>query len=372
MRQSEGNPSSNRLQAGVTEEALMNAVKRSGYPMQAAVVTTVVDALDGWDLPGGVGWTAAQEEWTYRDGDTGKTRALDALIESHLWLGMSTTQPRIRPVLSLLIECKQSELPYVFFTREATRLPDYPITSGFPHDHIELTTDDDPSTWSYALTALWGLQRHDFILLPRTAVSVSSARRNGKSLEVSGEDTYNGLALPLLKATEHLRGVTNFEGKHYTDGRLIISLVVMRAPMVAVAEDGSSGAEHVPWVRVHRYEPAAEANAWQSHRLAAFDIVHEDFLPTYLETLRAYAEQFASACMRCQKPLLSGRGFAEGLGHGHEPLDIEPRTAETRAIAGRLTVESIRELVLRRSKPFGVYVRPPLREQRGRSRRPSD
>jgi hypothetical protein len=325
MREAKGNPSTNQLGAGITEDSLMEAIRRSGYPMQSAVVSTIGAALEKWSMPG-VTWTAAQEEWTYPDPDTGKTRALDALIEMH-HLGGQGSSPRIRPVISLLVECKQSELPFIFFTRRSVQSADFPVTSGFPHDEIRLSTDDDPSTWAYPLTGLWGLTKREFIVRPPTAVSLSSARRAKGHIEVSGEDTYNALALPLLKATDHFLRVTSNKGKRYTDGRLIVSVIVVRAPMVAIDEDGSGGAEHVPWVRVHRYEPVADHSAWRSHRLAAFDVVHEDFLPTYLETFRDYAEHFADSVLTNTESLLTGFGFVKGLRSAPwvEPLQIEPR-----------------------------------------------
>jgi hypothetical protein len=361
MRQQDGNPEENCLPGGVTEDMLKDAIERSGYPLQSSVVATVVDAIDGWDLPEGEAHTFVQEEWTYFDRDLDKTRALDALIESHRWSVRGDAQPRVRPVLSLLIECKKTELPFVFFTRDSTNLADFPVTSGFPHHSIELTTDDDPSTYSYPLTMLWGLRHHDFVTKPPAAVSVSSARRAGKKLEISGEDVYNGLALPLLKATDHLRSVSQFSKAHYTDGRLIVSAIVVRGPMVAVAEDGSGGPELVPWVRVHRYEPLSDESAWQSHRLAAFDVVHEDYLPVYLEKLHEYVDHFVASSMDCLGILLSGEGFAEALGHGAEPREIEPRTTETRAISRRLAAESALALVNGKIKPFGNYIRTPLR-----------
>lgn len=250
MQQADGNPASNKLDAGVTEDALKAAIAKSGYPMQAAVVAAFERAAKArWPDEERQAWVRVQEEWTYIDRDSEEVRAIDALAEVDLWQVHSNRQPRIRPMISLLIECKQSELPHVFFTRTDQYRPQFPTATGFPHGDIALRTDDDPSTYSFDITTLWGLWSHGFIVKPPVAVSLSRARRKGKDLEVSGEDTFNALTLPLLKATEHLHRLGEARA-YYSDGRVLIPVAVIRGPMIGVLGDGSGDLEAVPWVRV--------------------------------------------------------------------------------------------------------------------------
>lgn len=155
MQQAAGNPASNKLGVGVTEAALRDAIASSGYPMQAAVVAAFKKASGRrWPEDDQTAWVTVQEEWTYLDQDADQVRAIDALAEVHMWPAHSKQQPRIRPVLSLLVECKQSELPHVFFTRSDRFRPQFPTTTGFPHSEVTLHTDDDPSTYSFDLTTL--------------------------------------------------------------------------------------------------------------------------------------------------------------------------------------------------------------------------
>jgi hypothetical protein len=338
MQQAKGNPATNSLLDGVTEAQLQEAVAKSGYPLQAAVVRRIEAAFRAVGTTGdGNPWCYIQEEWTYEDADTGGVRALDALADLDLGPASTDTQSRIRPVLSLLVECKQSELPFVFFTRPSGfALPEYPSISGFPHDEISLTTDDDTATYTLSLTTLWGLPADEFITSAAVAVSVSKATRKGKGLEISGEDTFNGLVLPLRKSVEHLRAITRYEGTPFTDGRIIAAVAVLRAPMVAVPEDGSDGLELVPWVRLHRYEPNSTGQRWNRHKLHAFDVVHYDYLDTYLGKLTSYASRMASEVVANQKVLAEGRGFASSLGHQAWPRIVEPQSDETEAIRRRL------------------------------------
>lgn len=121
------NPSTNRLGDGVTEEQVEDAVRRSGYPVQITVANMLRAATAG--QPEGF---TVQEEWCFVNEKTKDLRNLDlrADLRLHEW----NPQPRVRPVLSLLIECKQSELPYIFFESGSGLLPhDFPRVAGLAH-----------------------------------------------------------------------------------------------------------------------------------------------------------------------------------------------------------------------------------------------
>lgn len=174
---------------------------------------------------------------------------------------------------------------------------------------------------------------------------MSKARRKGSGIEVSGEDTYKALTLPLLKAAEHLQR-TGAVTAHYSDGRVVIPVAVIRGPMVAVLGDGEAGLEAQPWVRVQRYEPEVNSKSWRSHRLLAYDVVHEDFLETYLDMVMDYADEVANAIAQNQEVLLTGRGFAAGLGSkvGY-PVAVTPMKAEARARARHARMDRLQNLV---------------------------
>jgi hypothetical protein len=272
MRAASDNPSANRLGAGVDESALKAAISASGHPLQAAVIDCLTDVLSSRGL------FFAQEEWSYVDADSGESRAIDALAELTMWKNDSKgMNPRIRPVLNLIIECKQSELPYVFFLRDDVVLPDYPRIAALPHDEIVCTTDDDPSTYTFSILDALGVGFHPFVTSScPTAISFSRVVRKGKDLMVTGEESYRGLTLPLLKATDHLVASSRpRRSRYFFDARLVISLAVIRAPIVGVSrEDNSDNLEAIPWVRVHHLQPP-EKRDQSIARIQAFDVVHE-------------------------------------------------------------------------------------------------
>ena len=69
---------------------------------------------------------AVTEEWGFVDRETGIYRTLDVFGYKNL-VGKAKAGSRVEPGLVLLIECKRSELPYVFFKSPTQRrVNDFP------------------------------------------------------------------------------------------------------------------------------------------------------------------------------------------------------------------------------------------------------
>ena len=105
------------LGPSIAEEALVDAIEVSGYPLQIAVAGDLL--MRDFRL---------QEEWAYEDPDSGTRRSLDVKASRPLDPD-PIVGPKGRSELwaTLLIECKQSRHPYVFFEAVAP-----PELSGFP------------------------------------------------------------------------------------------------------------------------------------------------------------------------------------------------------------------------------------------------
>jgi hypothetical protein len=248
MNEAERNPASNRLGAGVADETLRQAVESSGYPLQ----TIVAVKLSSADF-------VITEEWVFTDNDTGQLRALDLHASHPLYDWRGHSNPRVRPSVSLLIECKRSEMPYIFFASDSR-----PGRGGFAtndagllQDEINVRTDDDVSTWGFTTLQALGLADHPFLAdPPRVAMTFSKVARRGKELALSGTDPYQSLVLPLTKA---LRGYASRiappKTAVYFDLVLPLAVAVIDGPMVvaSVAQSGVSYELH-PWVRVYRHD----------------------------------------------------------------------------------------------------------------------
>src|SRR5262245_32111796 len=115
MKQADNNPSANSLAPGVDEAALATAIAKSGYPLNIVVAARLRQDFH------------VQEEWAYVDSNSGDLRSLDLLAGRDLW-DRAQKQPRVRPVLNLLVECKQAQLPLVFFLSEGR-----PFLYEFPY-----------------------------------------------------------------------------------------------------------------------------------------------------------------------------------------------------------------------------------------------
>jgi hypothetical protein len=296
------NPGENQLGAGVVETDVIDAVVESGYPLQ----TIVGERLRA-------DFELVQDEWGFIDRDTGEARALDILAGSWLW---GPSQPRVRPELAVLVECKQSELPYIFFLGGAGPILGSPLVVGSRGTTISLTTDDDRSTYSLDLLRALGLDSHPFCMEPPHAINFSRAVRKGKGLALSGTDAYSSLLLPLVKALVFFEKSRTGEPRWYSDLYLTIGLGVIDAPMIGVTvSSGKADYQLIPWARAIRHESDEAATGLEGNRFFAVDVIHRAFLDRYLsEHLLPFAREFGDRVLAQQAVILSGEGFAKGLG----------------------------------------------------------
>lgn len=305
MKQTPGNPPSNQLGPGLNTDQVRNAVDKSGYPLQT-VVSTMLRRSFG-----------VQEEWSYLDRDSGELRSTDIRAAQPLF-EWREPQPRVRPQLTLLVECKQSQLPYLFFESEPPRsLLDHPRIVGLHKSTIQVSTDDDASTWTFTIIHALGLQEHAFQTTPVFCNTFSKCVRKGSELELSGAAAYGGLVLPLIKALEHLGTAEAPPATAwYFDGHLSIGLGVLDAPMiVARANPTATELELIPWVRVLRHEYSKEGDHLERDRLWAIDVVHRDYLETYLTVhLAPFAKEFATRVLAHPTEVATGQAFAAGMG----------------------------------------------------------
>ena len=304
MEQVTNNPVTNNLGAGVTESDLAEAIEHSGYPLQTVIANSLRDSF------------TVQDEWGYLDPDTRELRTVDIFAEKNLY-DFRKEHPRVRPILNLLVECKQSEMPYVFFLLPSEPwLGEFPIIAGLGRNDVEIATDDSRSTWVLSVLQALELDKHPFLLQPKYCHTLSKCIRKGKDLELSGAESYNSLILPVLKSLLHFK-VTEKppDTAVYFDGHLAVGIGVLNAPMVGVlVSDKSNHLALIPWVRVIRHEYFEDADWWQSSKLMAVDVVHKDFFQQYLQKhVLPFASHFAALTIKHQQLLATGKGFAVGM-----------------------------------------------------------
>ncbi|MFD9763252.1 hypothetical protein ACFWXI_06870 [[Kitasatospora] papulosa] len=298
------NPESNQLGAGLTQEALTDAIEKSGYPLQSAVFELLESEF------------RIQQEWGFRDRITGEMRSCDLMATKRIATPPSS-ESRIQTSLTVLIECKQSDLPYVFFspTRSPWRLA-LPQIAGLRQEEVTIWTDDSKSKWEFPVMRALELTEEPF--MSRDGFSImSKCARKGPKLELSGTDAYNGIVMPLASAASHF--ATSSAPKstfRYFDAHLLSVVAVLDAPMVE-AKTTSAGTEltFTPWCRIYRHEPE-EPGAFMGHagRTMAIDVVHKDFFKEYLTRhLIPFGKTFSDRALRHHEVLATGTSFAVGM-----------------------------------------------------------
>lgn len=299
------NPTTNTLPKGVTQDDILDAVRQSGYPLQLEVANELRTIFDVY------------EEWAFVDADTGCPRTLDLFCERSL-VKPGSDSPQVRPTLNLLIECKRSELPYVFFTTEIPfRSNVFPCIAGLPHEEIKVSTDDTRSTFIVNIQDALGLCDQQFVSNPAVRAAIfSKCTRKGKNLSLSGEEPFNALIHPLLKALHHFKCQEAPAKRHvHFDCHLAFAIAVIDAPLVAVRCGASSETTTLePWIRIQRHRGTDNHEPSRRFAVDCLDVVHAGFLKGYVENLvLPVSKSFASAVAKHRKVLASGVGFAPGF-----------------------------------------------------------
>jgi len=164
-----------------------------------------------------------------------------------------------------------------------------------------------------------------------TAIAMRRLRRKGADFELSGDEVFRELTLPLTKAFQHYseliqanRGPTQL----YYDVHCIGLLGVLRAPMVGVQTvDNEVVIESLPWIRVVRIDPGPEAD--QAYSTATvLDAVHIDMLPEYVAHMYAVAAGCARRVSSNSVAVISG----EALWRESSEEDVGSDDAEQKVV----------------------------------------
>lgn len=314
MRQHSDNPGGNRLPEGIGEECLISTIQSSGYPLQGVVASK----LDGLFV--------VTEEWGYIDRDSKQHRSLDVVAYKQL---EANETDAVKPCLALLVECKRSKHPYIFFKDVIERrLLHFPATCGLHNNRITIYEESKKRSQFVPAARLLGIDKLPFTEGgPPKCSAFSKAIPRGKKVELSGDDPFNSLVLPLTRALDHAVGV--FQGN--VDPKrpyptLLLCVSVIDAPMILV--DSPTSASELtlcPWVRIVRQEANANSSSRDRYQYYAIDVVHIDFFEEFLhENLLPFADTFCERARQRQEVLLDG-GVVDSL-DDWEWDTIRPRT----------------------------------------------
>jgi hypothetical protein len=262
------------------EATFRDAVSLSGFPLQILVAAALQDR--GFHV---------QEEWAYLDPDSDERRALD-IVGRRYQSDSAFVSEKGGSLLStaLLVECKRSTRPYLFFESvNPPTLGTFPPVVGLGNGRIRLSPADAEANWiqEQALSHFLGADAEPFVLEPLVSASVSRAVPNGKKIEISGDEPYRSLLLPLTKAmTRYMQEASGARNAGRIQNVVVpMGLAVFDAPMIFIGRPADElRIEPITWTRIVVRNPATgEANRWNPLGFKVVDAIHESFLDRYLE-----------------------------------------------------------------------------------------
>ena len=289
---------------GFSVDQLTRAINTSGYPLQSKVADVIAQASTDRGSRFRV-----QEEWPYLDVRTGQLRAMDLLAQRILWDPESEHDLKVRPFLTLVVECKRSSAPYVFFEARNALATRFPVIAGLRND--EMQVDWMGRTQGRDILAVLSMHSHPFLAAPAVAsVSFTKVVRKGDGAELTGSEPFLSLVEPMLSATTYLvKESRPSDGQHLVDASMVVPVAVVDAPMILATFDaGDLSLEDVDRVRVIRADVGSEPVHTGWAPATALDVVHFDHLADYLATdLFPFAELFGERCVRIHERLDEGR-----------------------------------------------------------------
>lgn len=319
MRRHALNPDGNKLCAGISEEDVVSAVEHSGYPLQMIAADLLRPRY------------RVQDEWSFVDEQTGDSRTIDLFAEQVLTepeirraeLSNKLVLHRVSPVVDLLVECKKSQFPYVFFlVPKRTPWLNYPRICGLPTTTLGIDMVgngpvrqlNDGTSVELRLSRLdllsaLDLRSHAFVTQPDCCFTFTKCIRGKAKIECSGSEPYQSLTLPLTKAVDYFCN-SHRPKKNDTSFwfRAVFGIGLLDAPMIGIELD--NGAEKpllLPWVRVLRHHPVRG-------QISAIDIVHKDFFQSFLRRhLSPYARQLHNRVIKHADVIAEGRGMIQHL-----------------------------------------------------------
>jgi hypothetical protein len=294
MRKAIDNPPSNCLPPGANEEAVISAIESSGYPLQSLVADKLKAHFD------------VHEEWAYIDRESNQHRSLDVFAIRHL-----PTDPLVEPRLVLLIECKRSVHPFIFFKNVVEPIiPGFPAIAGLQRGIVQIREKSGQRTMETLGAHGLGIDRLPFIAdYPPRCSAFSRATLDGKKAELSGNELFNSIVLPLVKAFDHRRTLRRVPPQpKCLFPELLIMIGVLDAPIILVeSPHAASNPILTPWIRVMRQETDADVNSWHAYRHYGIEMVHIDYLDTFInQHLKPFADEFGRRCIQMANVLMDG------------------------------------------------------------------
>lgn len=284
------------LPPGIDAEKLLSAVIDSGYPLQTRAALAIANEF------------TVIEEWGFIDRMSDEHRALDLFA----WRQLEPRATKLTPQLSLLMECKKSDLPVILFASAFQRVPQrFPVIAGFDRKFLQIRSGDR----SRDVTPAEFFCLTDFPFVcdgPLLASSLARADRKGGGFAVTGDYPYRQLVLPLTSALNYFVDSRRPQrGTEWLSPTVVLCVAVVDAPLVvATGTSEEPILESTLWARVTRQEAAPATERWEPARNYLIDVVQIGFLQEYIAAhVLPFVEGVASRM--ASQPEITLAGLAE-------------------------------------------------------------
>jgi len=322
------NPPQNKLPNGLPEARLVDVIRRSGYPLQSVVAAQLKELF------------VVTEEWGYSDRTANETRTLDVFA----WKTLEAAQEdgvAVNPAMALLVECKHSDLPFVFFSSVASTgrvIPDFPVIAGVQHptlfagssnrqvapanclrlDTEPFVSNDPPVCTSFGRARGKGTEGSAVRASREKEQSKGSSgedeQHRWRGLEISGAEAYQNTVLPLVSALEYTKSYyRKVGGNRSIQAILVLAVCVIDGPMaVSEGTPDEPTLSMNPWVRVVRREATPTVGGYNANE-HVIDFVHRFVLKDYLVKVLEFSSVFRGRVIEKAFILAEGKGEVNNL-----------------------------------------------------------
>lgn len=266
------------------ERKILDDIKKSGYPLEIDVTHWLIE--NGWSV---------FPQYTYLDAETKKIRTIDALVIYLPGGSYFESFPR------LIVECKTSNKPWVFYTRPSLALDvaqfgkkgfDFLTWTTIPLTMISLFqqyVDWKPpkiphvANWPKAIKELMG-HLHFFQDLPRA-----------HSCYVAFQSKEDDAPSSFQRAVYQIRGATHYLSEESPKWPLLAT-IVLRGKLFEYCRDGSNlRIKPVDHILYSTYELIEEREFYQYPAPTIIDVVKDDYFTNYLAVLKKDYEALGRA-----------------------------------------------------------------------------
>jgi hypothetical protein len=274
----------------VSKEEILQLLKESGYPLEQEVASCLEK----------IEWSPTLN-YAFTDVETDNSREIDVLAERAFWelrhikaqnqkkeqqskKKWETIEQKIRVNVELLIECKKTKSPIVFFCRPKQSMDFFPTHADNIIQYSGVRPEVTVKPWNELSTHCYSIgqflnfgQISHYFKCKDKATQFCKIHREGKNFRADHGEVYQSFVVPLIKAVECQKMLHPYTAKTYADMFLYYPILVEEGEIFKVNPECDTLTE-TNHVELSRY--------YYSNKIAGryrIDVVRKDYLCNFIE-----------------------------------------------------------------------------------------